>query len=200
MEFLLSLIQLSHYNYPYMTPILFIIIHITLAIFFMPCSPMAFIAGALWGGFYGSLICLIAALSSEAITFLLSRSLIKKRIENFLLFRYPKMLKMINQVQYHDWQLILLVQLNPLVPASSMGYAFGLFKISFTKYILFSGIFMLPLTFLFVMTGSSLMALLASGQLWQLILLLILAMIIINFIVKVIYKKISNLFGVENGT
>jgi len=193
-----SLIEFSIYTYPLASPLIFIIINILLAIFLLPCSPMAFIAGVIWGGFYGTLITVFSALAAESVTFLLSRSFFQFKIERLLKLRYPKMVMILNKVRVHDWKLILLVQLNPLIPAASMGYAFGLCKIPFLRYILFSGLFMLPLTIMIAMTGSSVMSLLTDGQHWKMILLLGLVVVVLTSLIKNIFKMVSNLFGVQS--
>jgi uncharacterized membrane protein YdjX (TVP38/TMEM64 family) len=194
-EYISYLIHIINTNYQFISPLIFIVVHIFLAVFLLPCSPMAFIAGAMWGGFFGSIISVIAAISSGAVTFLLSRSLVKNKIEKILELNYPKIVLLIDKARAHDWQLILLVQLNPLIPASSMGYAFGLSKILFGRYILFSGIFVLPLTILFVNTGSSVINLILTGWHWEFFIILIFAILILNYFIKNLYNKLNQIFG-----
>jgi len=156
-------------------------------------------AGALWGGVYGLVISAVAAIVSSATTFLLARSFLHGKIEFFLMHRYPKVFDLLAQVAVHDWKIIALSQMNPLIPASTMGYAFGLSRVTLKRYLLFSAIFMLPLQVLFVMTGYSLIGLFASDGRRGLALALIFLVVILTLVSKRIYRKLCQLFGVNNG-
>jgi uncharacterized membrane protein YdjX (TVP38/TMEM64 family) len=186
-------------NHSLAAPFVFIVLHILMAVFFVPCSPMTIMAGALWGGIYGLVISMLAAIFSSATTFLLSRSFLHDGIQLFLGHRFPKMATLLDQTANHDWKIIALSQMNPLMPASTMGYVFGLSRVKFSRYILFSLIFMLPLQLLFVMTGHSLISLIVSDGNWGLAALL--ATIVVFFILmsKRIYKMLCQFFGVNNG-
>ena len=175
---------------PLAAPIIFIAVHLLMAVFFLPCSPMTLMAGAIWGGRYGLAISMFAALASSVTTFLLSRSFLHGKIENFLIYRYPKVTELLAQAALHDWKIIAVSQLNPLVPASTLGYAFGLSSITLKRYILFSAIFMLPLQILFVLTGHSVIGLFASGGHWGVALALIFLVAIFLIFSKRIYRKI----------
>lgn len=198
-EHFLVWIQPILFNYPLAAPIVFIGVHTLMAVFFLPCSPMTLMAGALWGGVYGLAISMVAAMVSSATTFLLSRSFLRGKIESSLMHRYPKVAELLAQTAVHDWKLIAVSQLNPLMPSSTMGYVFGLSRVTLTRYLLFSGIFMLPLQALFVMTGHSVTSLFAADGNWELALALIFLVTILLLVSKRIYKKLCQLFGVKNG-
>jgi uncharacterized membrane protein YdjX (TVP38/TMEM64 family) len=187
-------------DHPFVAPIIFIAIHIALAACFLPCSPMALMAGALWGGGYGLLISVVAATAASASTFLLSRSFLHDKIEQFLKQRYPKAAEMLTQAAEHDWKIIAVSQMNPLMPSSTLGYVFGLSKVSFRRYLVFTLVFMLPLQLLFVMTGHSLVGLFISGVHWGVATALLALVVTFVLMGKRIYKYICQLFGVNNGS
>jgi len=199
-EYFLDWINTTLYYYPLAAPIVFIGVHVLLAAFFLPCSPMTLMAGALWGGMYGLVVSMCAAMVSSAATFLLSRSFLRSKIENFLVLRYPKIAELSAQAAVHDWKLLAISQVNPLIPSSTMGYVFGLSRITITRYLLFSGIFMLPLQTMLVMTGHSVTTLFTSDAHWDLALVLIFLVAIFLLISKLIYKRLCQLFGIKNGT
>lgn len=180
-------------------PIAFIGVHILMAVFFLPCSPMTLLAGTLWGGAYGLFISMLAAIVSSATTFFLSRSLLHCRIETFLVHRYPKLAELLIKATVHDWKLIAIFQLSPMIPSSTMGYAFGLSRITLVRYLLFTGIFMLPLQVLFVMTGHSVIDLFTSDGHWEVALVLISLVAVVPLVTKHIYKKLCQLYGIKNG-
>lgn len=183
-------------SHPLAAPIVFIGVHTLMAILFLPCSPMTLMAGALWGGAYGLVISAVAAIASSAATFLLSRSFLHGRIEAFITKRYPKVSGLLVQAAVHDWKLIAVSQLNPLIPSSTMGYAFGLSRITLARYLLFSGIFMLPLQVLFVMTGHSVTTLFASDGQWVLPVALILLAAAVTLAGKQIFRRLCQFFGI----
>ncbi len=183
-------------SYPLVAPLAFIGLHAVMAALFLPCSPMTLMAGALWGGVYGLFISSLAALASTATTFILARSFLRDKIKGFLMHRYPKTDALLERASEHDWKLIAVAQMNPLIPASTMGYVFGLSRIAFVRYLLFSGIFMLPLQVLFVMTGNSVTAFFtADGQRGTAIMLVLLAGAL-YFGGKQIYRKLCRYMGV----
>jgi uncharacterized membrane protein YdjX (TVP38/TMEM64 family) len=198
-EHFLAWIQLALTNHPLAAPIVFVILHILMAVFFLPCSPMTLMAGALWGGIYGLVISMVAAITSSATTFLLSHSFLRSKIERFLAHRFPKAVELLAKVSAHDWKIIAVSQMNPLIPASTLGYVFGLSQVTLKRYIFFSTIFMLPLQLLFVMTGHSVTSLFTSDRHWTLALVLIILVVIFLLASKRIYKKICQLFGVKDG-
>lgn len=183
-------------SYPILAPILFVLLQTIMAALFLPCSPMTLMAGALWGGVSGLLISMVASIVASATTFLLARSFLHDRIASFLVRRYPKIADLLGQIARHDWKIIGLTQINPLMPASSLGYLFGLSKVKFSRYVLWSSVFMLPLQLVFVMTGHSVTSLLISGESWYLSLFMIALIVIIQFSGKGIYKKLCSLIGV----
>lgn len=140
---------------------LFIAVHIIFAIFFIPCSPMTTLAGVIWGP-YGVIYALIASLLSSITTFFLSRYL----LHSYFYKRYYKNKKYIwlaSMTEKHSWKIIAVTQLNPVVPSSTLGYLYGLSKVQFKSYILFSFIFSLPLSFTFVFIGSSVIEILKGN-------------------------------------
>jgi uncharacterized membrane protein YdjX (TVP38/TMEM64 family) len=200
MDQFLSSLHAILVDYPLLAPLVFVCVHTVMAAFFLPCSPMTLMSGALWGGMYGLVVSLVAAVVSCATTFYLSRSLFRVRIEKFILKRYPKVTRLLAQSAAHDWKFIAATQLNPLIPASTMGYVFGITRIPFSRYLLFSSLFMLPLQLLFVVTGKSLFDSIASKKLSWMALTLIIAAVIFPLVSKYIFKKYFQRFGINDET
>jgi len=184
-------------QYPLVAPILFICIHALMAALFIPCSPMTLMAGALWGQSHGIVISMIAAIVSSSTTFLLSRSFLRSKIERFLLRRYPKAALLLSRTAAHDWKIIAVAQMNPMIPASTMGYIFGLCEIPFLRYVLLSGLFFLPLQIMFVFTGHSAINLIDSQQKIGYSIATILFMIVVVLMSRPIYKKLCQIFGIN---
>lgn len=176
-------------EYPLIAPILFLAVHVALAILVLPCSPMTLMAGALWGGTYGLCLSIVGALASSAATFLLSRNLFRERIQAFLLRRYPSVSGILSGVVTHDWKLVAATQLNPLLPASVMGYVFGLTNIPLVRYVALSAIFMIPMQILYVYIGQAAVSTESVAGVSILFFLVFVLLIMLPMLSKFVKKK-----------
>lgn len=138
-----------------LSPIFYVLFHIVFAICLIPCSPMALIAGAIWGKWLGLGLSILAAFLSSCTTFCLSRRLLKKKIYALLSKRYSKTDWFLQQTKQHGWKFVASVQLNPAAPASTLGYLFGLTGIELSRYALLTLLFMMPLQVILVIVGDS---------------------------------------------
>lgn len=174
--------------HPLFSPLLFIFFHILFAACLIPCSPMAVIAGLLWGNWMGLAISTLAAFVSSCCTFGLSRIFLKNKIYRFFSKRYPRTDWFLESTKKHGWKFVASVQLNPVAPGSALGYLFGLTNIEFSVYARYLILFMLPLQLLLVAAGGSLSQVLNSGEIsW-----LYLELIIFIFAVYLVYRIYKN--------
>ncbi len=197
MDYFIDYVHQILISYPFIAPIGFILVQMLMAMLFMPCSPMTILAGALWGAEYGLLISVFSSLWASSITFLIARIYLREKIEIWIGNRFPKLGILMPEILNHDWKVVAVSQLNPIMPASTLGYFFGLSPIKFTRYIGFSLVFMLPLQYLFVFTGNSIFDLLLKG-LNPLALIAIFSLVIFFAMHRWAYKKLCQILGVNN--
>lgn len=190
-EQFLSWLQPLLAAHPYLAPAIFIAVHVLLAVCLLPCSPMTLLAGALWGGRLGFVLSLAGALASMAVTFALARVVLRDRLERFLLRRYPRVAAILGRAVAHDWKLIAAVQMNPVVPGSSLGYPFGLTRIPFLRYLSLSFVFMLPLQLLLVQTGDSVIGAITSTRSLRWLMASLSALIVLSLCGKHLARKLS---------
>jgi len=198
-EYLVNWVHSAVANHPVTAPILFIFAHTVLAVCLLPCSPMTMLAGVLWGGGKGVMLSGAAALVSSATTFGLSRTFLHDRIERYLLRRYPTVAGPLQRVVAHDWKIIAVLWLSPLIPASTAGYVFGLSRITLLRYLGFSAVFMLPLQILLVMTGHSAATLFSPGGQWGMTAALIALLIAVPFLGKRLSTSLDKSLGTGGG-
>ncbi len=170
--------------HPVLAPVLYAFFHIVFAVCVIPCSPMAIIAGVLWGKWLGLGISIISALLASCSTFWLSRLLFRQRVYAFLVKKFPKTDWFLEQTRKNGWKFVATVQLNPAAPGSTLGYLFGLTNISFFVYAFFLLIFMLPLQIVLVLCGDIMPQLLSGKVLWVLLLIMLLIIVYLFFGVK----------------
>lgn len=170
---LFDLIQQFLAQHAILSPVLYVLAHIVFAACFIPCSPMAVIAGALWGKWLGLGISILSAFLSASTTFWLGRVFFRQRMYAFLSKRYPKTDWFLEQTKKQGWKFVASVKLNPAAPASTLGYLFGLTTIDFKIYAFFLFIFMLPLQVLLVFCGDACPELLTGKVSWLFIAMLL---------------------------
>lgn len=139
--------------HPYLGPIFFVMAHVAAAIAFLPCSPFTLIAGFLWPQPYALLLSIFAALCAASATFLLGRYLLP--LVPRPAFLDTPLQRLHGLSANHGWRLVVLTYLNPALPSSTLGYAFGLSAISFRTYIWSAFLAMLPLQVALVALGSA---------------------------------------------
>jgi len=149
--------------HPVLAPVLFVVAHIAAAVAFLPCSPFTLLAGFLWPQPYSLLLSVAAALSASSVTFLLARYLWSAALRPE--FVNTPLQQLLALSARHGWSMVAFAHLNPALPSSTLGYAFGLSAISFRTYILSALLAMLPLQIALVMLGSAARQVLSS-EVW----------------------------------
>ncbi len=172
MSTVFSGIQFFLSQHPVLAPFIYVLSHIFFAICLIPCSPMAVIAGVLWGKWLGLCMSILAAFISSCVTFSLSRFFLHDKIYAFLSKRYSKTDWFMEKTQTHGWKFVAAIQLNPAAPGSSLGYLFGLTRIAFSVYAFFLLLFMLPLQLVLVICGDSFFTILKGQMSWAFIIAL----------------------------
>lgn len=135
---------------------LFLATHVALALAGLPCSPLTLAAGILWGPVEGLAYSMFALLLSCAVTFCISYK-IGARILNFLPEKISiKISDVLTQDFFSSWKAVVLFSANPIIPAASTGYIFGLTRISFATFISATVLAVLPLQLAYIYLGDSL--------------------------------------------
>jgi uncharacterized membrane protein YdjX (TVP38/TMEM64 family) len=131
-------------------------LHVLFAVLCLPCSPFTFIAGSLWGIWPGMLISSVSALLAAAATFAIGRSALGRAGSDFV-SRWSilrRAMEGARNILGMGWESVVLVQGNPLVPASSLGYVFGMTRIRPRTFLLTTYLATLPLQAVLVATGA----------------------------------------------
>ncbi len=138
-------------DYPILAPIVFIISHTAAAILLWPCSGFTVLAGLLWPLPFGLILSIIGALTASSATFFIGR---RFKSSGRIPERFRSRLEPLQAAfRDRDWMWVLIATINPVVPSSSLGYAFGLSPIPFSRYFWSTFLAMLPLQFAFVTFG-----------------------------------------------
>src|SRR4051812_46267272 len=130
-------------------PLLFALCNLLLLPGGILCVGSGFFFG-LWWGFF---LVLIGNEISAAISFLLSRSVLKEPLRRRL--AENRLLQFLEPIVERDgWKIILLTQLHPLFPTSLISYLYGLTSVRFRTYMFWTTIGRAPGLFVYVYLGT----------------------------------------------
>lgn len=164
-------------------PVIYILIYIVAVIATFPASILTIAAGPLFGVFWGVIFVSIASTIGASLSFLIGRYFARDATHTWLadkeLFQKLEML-----TDEHGAFIVALVRLVPLFPFNMVNYGFGLTKVPFKTYILWSWVCMLPFTIVFV-AGTEIIMSISNGEIpWYLLIVLGITMVILSVIVK----------------
>ncbi|MDR4969395.1 MAG: TVP38/TMEM64 family protein [Acholeplasmataceae bacterium] len=154
---------------------------------FVPSFILTGANGIIYGLFWGSVISWSAAMIGATITFSMTRligeSFINHRIKDS---KFKKYVDEISQKQ--GFKVVLIARLLPIVSFVMISYASGLSTIRFRKYILATGVGMIPGTIAYVYFGSQIIEFTRYSQIFSYLFLSFIAVYIGLSIVRK-YKK-----------
>lgn len=134
-------------------PVLFILVYVVAAVFFVPGSALTLGAGALFGVMWGSIYVSVGATLGATAAFLVGRYVARdwvgRKIEG-----NAKFAAIDRAVADEGWKIVGLTRLSPVFPFTLLNYAFGLTRVKLRDYVLASWIGMMPGTVMYVYIGS----------------------------------------------
>jgi uncharacterized membrane protein YdjX (TVP38/TMEM64 family) len=154
-----------------LAPLAFTVVYVAAVIIAVPGSALTAMAGMLFGPVMGVVYVTIASTIGASVTFLLSRYFLRDMVHRKLSGR-PSFKKIEDLTEKHGGLFVALVRLIPIFPFSLVNYGFGLTRVPFGIYVVFSAIFMIPGHILYVAGGDVLNdAMLQDRIPWKLMLL-----------------------------
>lgn len=174
---------------PIAAPAILILTQILFASFILPCSPLAMLAGVLWGFGGGILYSTIATVAASLWTFLLGRYMFREWIATRLgEYWHTSILRLIEK---HQWKASLIAHVNPAFPGSSLGYAFGMSSISARSFAFGAVMGTFPLQLIMVGIGHLTSLQLDRVRLWPMLAVvgLILAIVVYRVAVPRLLRR-----------
>lgn len=172
-------------------PVVFVLIYIVAVILALPGSAITIAGGALFGSVWGVVLVSIASTIGGSIAFLISRYLAR----DFIVRKFSqneKFNKLDHLTKEHGAIIVAITRLVPLFPFNFLNYGFGLTGVRFWTYVFWSWLCMLPGTVLYVVGTDAIISGLTEGKIpWSLVIVILLAVIVLNFLVRSARKKLS---------
>ena len=145
-----------------LSPLIFILIYIILAVSFIPTLPLNLAAGFLWGTFFGTILTLTGAGLGAIVSFYLSRFFFKDQISKFFkgkIWNYVDL-----SLSKKQWQVVAFTRLNPIFPFGPTSWFFGITKVTVKNYFWPTIICIIPAASAFSAIGSSLESFILTGN------------------------------------
>lgn len=142
--------------------VLYALVYAVCCVLFVPASILTLGAGALYGLGKGTAIVLCGATLGATLSFLLAKSVLRKKIEKMTAGN-PKFAALDRAIAKEGAKIVFLVRLSPVFPFTYINYAFGLTGVKTWPYVLASFVGMIPGTFAYVYLGAA-AATAASGE------------------------------------
>lgn len=134
--------------------VLYALVYAVCCVLFVPASILTLGAGALYGLGTGVAIVLAGATLGATLSFLLAKSVLRKRIEKMTAGN-AKFAALDKAIAKEGAKIVFLVRLSPVFPFTYINYAFGLTGVRTLPYVLASFVGMIPGTFAYVYLGAA---------------------------------------------
>jgi uncharacterized membrane protein YdjX (TVP38/TMEM64 family) len=172
-------------------PLAFAALYVLATVAALPGSVLSLAAGALFGPVLGVLTVITAATIGASLAFLVSRYFARQAVARWL-EKNERFKRLDNLTEKHGGVIVAITRLVPLFPFNLLNYGFGLTKVSFRTYVVWSALCMLPGTILYVV-GSAAVFETASGEgiPWVLVLVVFFFLGLIAFLARKAKNKLA---------
>ncbi|WP_285908039.1 TVP38/TMEM64 family protein [Pseudodesulfovibrio pelocollis] len=146
-----------------MGPVIFAGVYAVATVLALPGVLLTIMAGAVFGSVVGVLTAIVGATVGASLCFLISRYLARESI-TFLLNKNEKFRRLDDLTEKNGAIIVAITRLVPLFPFNLLNYGFGLTKVPFRTYVLWSALCMLPGTILYVVGTDAIATAMRDGQ------------------------------------
>ncbi len=165
-------------------PVVFLFLYAAAVVAAVPGSALTVTAGALFGSVLGVILVINAATLGASLAFLVSRYFARDAVARWL-SQNEKFRKLDRMTEEHGTIIVAITRLVPLFPFNLLNYGFGLTRVPFWTYVVWSWICMLPGTMIFVVGADALTQGLTQGEIpWGLVAILAVAGLILTVLVR----------------
>ncbi len=174
-----------------MGPLVYLLLYIAAVVLAIPGSVISILAGVLFGSLLGVVLVSLGSTAGAGLAFLISRHLARDAIAARLAGN-PRFLRLDRMTEEHGSIIVAITRLVPLFPFNLLNYGFGLTRVPFRTYLLWSWLCMLPGTVLFVVGADTVTRTVGEGRIpWLLIGILVLTIGIIVVLVPQARRKLG---------
>jgi len=181
-------------------PLVFIVVYAVATVAALPGSALSIVAGAVFGPVLGVVTVIFAATLGASLAFLVSRYFARNSIEKWLEGN-EKFRRLDELTARHGDIMVAITRLVPLFPFNLLNYGFGLTRVAFKTYVVWSFVCMLPGTILYVVGSAAVAEAVREGKVpWLLVVVVALILGIIVVLGRQARKKLKEDEGPETRT
>jgi uncharacterized membrane protein YdjX (TVP38/TMEM64 family) len=172
-------------------PLVFTAVYAAATVAALPGSVLSVAAGALFGPVLGVITVIIAATLGASLAFLVSRYFARQAVAGWM-EKNERFRKLDDLTEKHGDIIVAITRLIPIFPFNLLNYGFGLTKVSFRTYVLWSALCMLPGTILYVVGSAAIFEAAAEGRVpWLLVFVVLLILGLITVLAKGARKRLG---------
>ena len=165
-------------------PAIFVLLYAGATVAALPGVALTAVAGGIFGSVVGTITVSLGSVFGAALAFLVARYFARSSIESWLADN-EKFQKLDRMVEKQGAIVVAITRLVPLFPFNLLNFGFGLTKVPFWTYVLYSWLCMLPGTILYVVGFDALFTGLKEGRIpWALLAVVAAMALLLFFIVK----------------
>lgn len=143
-------------------PVVFVPLYAVAVAAALPGSVLTVMAGTLFGSGLGVVVVSTAATLGASLSFLIARYLARDAIARWLSTN-ERFRRLDQLTEQHGAMIVALTRLAPIFPFNFLNYGFGLTQVSFSTYVFWSWLCMLPGTMLYVVGADAVTQGIARG-------------------------------------
>jgi uncharacterized membrane protein YdjX (TVP38/TMEM64 family) len=171
-------------------PVVFVFIYAAATAAALPGLAITIVAGAIFGSVAGVIVVSIGSTLGASLAFLIARYFARDATAKWLAKR-EKFKKLDDLTEKHGAIIVAIVRLVPLFPFNFVNYGFGLTRVPFWTYVVWSWLCMLPATILYVVgTDAVIQAIVRKEVPWTLVGVMIAVCVILVVLVRFARKRL----------
>ena len=172
-------------------PVVFVFLYAVAVVAALPGSALTVAAGALFGSVLGVIVVSIASTLGASLSFLVGRYFARDAVAGWLSDK-EKFRRLDQLTEEHGAIMVALTRLVPIFPFNLLNYGFGLTRVPFWTYVLWSWLCMLPGTVLYVVGADVVTKAVVQGKVpWVLVGALVGAGVILAILVRQARRKLQ---------
>ncbi|MCX5857055.1 MAG: TVP38/TMEM64 family protein [Deltaproteobacteria bacterium] len=173
-------------------PVVYVLIYILSTVAALPGVVISIIGGAIYGSFLGVILVSIGSTLGASLAFLIARYFARGAVVRWL-SKDEKFSRLDEMTEKHGAVIVAIVRLIPLFPFDLLNYGFGLTRIPFRTYVLWSWLCMLPGTVLYVVGADAVSKAIVSGGIpWPLIIIVMACAVLLFLLARYAYRILNN--------
>ncbi len=172
-------------------PVAFCALYIVAAVAMVPGIALTVGAGALFRSVWGSIYVSIGSTRGSAASFLVARYVARDSVLGWL-SENPGFRRLDEMTERHGAMIVAITRLVPIFPYNLLNYGYGLTKVPFATYVLWSWLCMIPATVLYVVGADALFTGVRDGEIpWPLLGALAVIVVLTFFIVRIARRRLK---------